>query len=149
MEPKIGDWIRKTNYTRFKPYKKKDIPIFLLESLETPVIKVDKVNNYNLGYKYINDMYCVLNNSTVTLTQEEALVLLKLWNECQLSETEQPIKISSCIREDNGNPKQKYPSFASLKESLFIYCMKVPSGNFSGYKCGICDSYHIGKRTQN
>ena len=94
MEPKIGDWIRKTNYTRFKPYKKKDIQIFLLESLETPVIKVDKVNNYNLGYKYINDMYCVLNNSTVTLTKEESLVLLKLWNEFQLSETEQPIKIS-------------------------------------------------------
>lgn len=81
----------------------------------------------------------------VIVSREEAERLNALYSECQVSESVKPGISTSCIREDNGEPKQKHNA-RSVLPVLFRYRQLYPEKNFEAYKCTICGWHHIGKR---
>ena len=148
MNLNIGKWIRKENFTLFKPIKGTDIPIGGLEYWGTPIMKIETL-------KYSGDLFFVIINGRifpakttkfVVISEDEAMDLLDKWNNCNLVETTHPGDITSCIREDNLKEKQKISTPEKTKEILFQWRLKQPHLPFDGYKCAHCGNYHIGKR---
>ena len=141
-----GNWVRKNNHTVFCKHKHEEgktredndnaLPFLLVETAKY------RFNNYVL----INGLYQQNPYSLVTMTEEEAIEYKRKWDECNISETIDTADITSCIREDNGQPKVKQPEWPRLKRILFEKQMTSPHKNFEAYKCSFCGALHIGKR---
>jgi hypothetical protein len=78
------------------------------------------------------------------VTKEESERINNLFASCVISPNEND-KLTSCIREDNGEPKLKIPGDIQAKRKLFSLKMKHPERNLQAYKCLHCGSYHLGK----
>ena len=147
---KIGQWIRKANYTIFKAQKDWRPPTSGHEYWNTPVMEI-------ISIKYPPDDYYVFINGRrfpvaqtkfVVISDEEAEMILEAWEGCKIAETTHKDDITSCVREDNGEPKQKIGNEQSAIEILFQHRMKRPEFHYDAYICGHCGSYHIGKRKE-
>lgn len=147
---KIGQWIRKANYTIFKPQKDWRAPTAGHEYWNTPVMEIVSVKySKDEYYVFINGRrFPVAQTKFVVISDDEAERILEIWKGCQIVETTHKNDISSCVREDNGEPKNKISNEQSAIELLFQHRMKRPEFPYDAYVCGICGSYHIGKRKE-
>ncbi len=145
-----GQWIRKASYTLFKPQKDFRAPTAGHDYWNTPVMLIETI-------KYTPDEFYVFINGRrfpakqtkfVVITQEEALRMLEVWENGSITETTHKDDITSCVREDNGEPKNKIGNKEDTLEILFQHRMKRPDLPYDAYICGICGSYHIGKRKE-
>ena len=144
-----GQWIRKENWTLFKPMKGNDVPNVGPEYWNQPIMKVISFNpipdrrGFNLNGRNFSDQ-----TKIVVIDEHEAERIMIEWDKCQLVETTHANDITSCVREDNGQPKNKILTEQTAREILFQWRMKFPDLPFDGYKCAHCGHFHIGKRKE-
>ena len=143
-----GQWIRKTNYGIFKPQKNWNPPNVGLEYWNTPVMLIISIKySHDDFYMTINGRRFPVAQTKITVIEEdEALKIQKIWENCQIVETTHKDDITSCVREDNGEEKQKIGNAESAREILFSHRMKRPEFPYDAYICPHCGFYHIGKR---
>lgn len=134
---KKGDYIRRANYLAIG--KKIAIEVQHVREIPTKDGMMYRVNGKGGATGFLENL--------VILSKEEAERLNKLYAECEISETLTPGDIASCIREDNGEPKQKHNE-RKVKPVLFRYRQLYPEKNFHAYKCSICGHYHLGKKPE-
>jgi hypothetical protein len=143
MKLQIGDWIRKENYSLFRETRNNVTPA---SEERVPFLQITSIGHTHTSL-IINEIYFQKRSHLAKMEQEELDHVRKVWEECTLSETDQPIEIGSCIREDTNEPKNKFPEWNnSLRGRLFLRRMLNPNANYDAYKCGICSNYHLGKR---
>jgi hypothetical protein len=147
MNLQVGQWIRKANYTIIHPIKGRSKPKRGKEYWGTPVMKIERLGK-DKSLTVINGRAFPRTAQFVVIEEQEAISLLKAWDECQISETTMPLEITSCVREDTGEPKNKIHSPESARELLFGFKMKYPDKEFNAYKCAHCETYHVGKRKE-
>ena len=131
----IGDFIIKKTYDLFGTSVNK-----------TPVLEIKKIGKTKSGQPIFNNAFIIFDENNIEkVTPELATLLFNIFEKCIPTETENAGNINTCIREDNGQPKQKI-KLAAINRVLFRFRMTNPSGNYEAYKCSICDHYHLGKR---
>lgn len=145
---KSGDWIRKANNTVFKEQYGANGVKIIEEGEELPFLKVDTIQFISSGKCVINGIYWVNPYNIKIMTEEEFIEYKGIWDSCNISPTDEPFEIDSCIRKDTGEPKKKLPGMPSLRRILFEKVIKKPEALFQAYKCSHCGEYHIGKKKQ-
>lgn len=99
----------------------------------------------NQGTTLVINGYCqMIPHNVVKVTEEEAKQMNALANSLSLSDNEHD-EITSCIREDNGEPKMKHWNEKTVLKKLFMMSMQYPEKNLQAYKCVHCEAFHIGK----
>jgi hypothetical protein len=131
-----------------QPFKKGDI---LLKRSRTrfgqagPTLTVRSVEAFGDGRYRINGKYVFRPEDVEIITEEEALNAELVWEDSgKISTSLKPDLNSSCFREDNGNPKQKFPE-DGFQSVLFQARMRNPEGGYEAYRCKHCSHIHIGK----
>lgn len=126
-----GDLIRKNNWEMFGD--------------DFFVIQIKKMRKHNAlpGTYYVNGKYMVSEKTVSVISQEEADDVNFRYGLLEISPT--GMSAFSCIRGDNREEKIKYSTEEKAKRALFVYVNRFPWKPFDLYKCGHCDSYHIGK----
>jgi hypothetical protein len=134
MEIVKGDYIRKKNYDLFG---RKVV-------LEVNSIKQSKTKK-GVIFFLINGRKWVETAHIEKSSKEESENLQNLFESCKITESLRPNLNTSCIREDNGQPKNKIYSERAILRILFMRRMKNPEGGFEAYKCAHCGAFHLGK----
>jgi len=141
-----GIWVRKNNYTVFCKHKHEVGKKEEDNNNAEPFLLIERSQKIADNIVLINQEYRMNLSGLVILSEDEALEYKKKWDSCILSETLDTADRTSCIREDNGNPKVKQPEWPRLKRILFEKQMTRPNDKFEAYKCSFCGANHIGKR---
>lgn len=123
---KVGDYIRKENYTS------------VLGS-GYPVIKIKGITKNSINGVMISENQ---RKTFVVISEEEAISLMEKYNSSIISSIPVADKTFVCKREDNGQPKVPIDVFR-IKEVWFHYYMLNPA--ISAYCCPKCGYYHLGK----
>jgi len=144
-----GIYVRKKNYTVFYKHKHGEGKREEDNNNAEPFLLIECCQKLHDNLVRINQEYQVPLSSLVILTDDESIEYRKKWTECLMSEALDSADLTSCIREDNGNPKVKQPEWPRLKRILFEKRMTRPNDRFEAYKCPICGANHLGKRKLN
>ncbi|MFW5847544.1 MAG: hypothetical protein ACOCVF_01310 [bacterium] len=134
---KVGDYIRKKNYTSVFG---KNLPVIKIKHINQKNGTVNNIPNSTL-HKPANL------NSLVVISEEEAIQLMEEWNNTYVSPIPSTNRNYVHVREDNNQPKEPINAF-HIKEVLFRY-RKTVSEDMDAYKCPVCGYYHLGKNKHN
>ena len=130
---KKGDWVRKKNYDTIGKH--------ICVQIKGLYILPMKVQGPTL---VINGFCQATEANLVVVSEEEAKRLNDLSDSMSLSPNEHD-EITSCIREDNGEPKMKFFNEQVVLKKLFMLSMQHPEKHLQAYKCIRCGAHHLGK----
>lgn len=141
LKLKVGDLIMKKNFTEFGSRANK-----------TAVLEITKVQRHpkwqnhawNKGGVKLNGVFEILQDDVEVLTPERAKEIQAIYEDFKISESTKPELNTSCVREDNGKPKEAL-SESAAKKVLYRYRMLNPTGGYEVYKCTHCKELHLGK----
>ena len=138
LKLKVGDLIMKKNFAEFGSRTNKTA---VLE-----ITKVQKWQNHawNRGGVKLNGVFQLLQDSVEVLTTERAKEIQEIYDDFKISESTKPELNTSCVREDNGKPKEALTESAA-KRVLYRYRMLNPTGGYEVYRCTHCKELHLGK----
>lgn len=122
--------------------KKRNGEIF--KGWESPVVRIKSLDRVGKSFVLLNGKSKTEIENLVIITDEEANLLLKKWEDCQISECTQTE--FSHIREDTYFVKIGYNEYSG-RRALYSIRNKNEGVKYNLYLCDVCKAYHIGKQT--
>lgn len=135
LKLKIGEIVRKKSGELFGGHGGDPVP----------ALAIEKIGAWASGRYILNGLYVIEQEKLVVIDEEEKKKIDSIWESTsEISTTLKPELNTSCVREDNGEPKQKF-SERSYRKALFKHRVRNPEGGYEAYTCAHCGSVHIGK----